>query len=210
MLKMFPEEAKAMYVAPISLLQAEVSLRGVNDLTFSLIKLLETASREVDTDRAAAKASIAQASSLLQVQVERTAARSPNNRALGGLTTWQIHRVSTFVDEHLEQPIRVEDMGQVLRLSVTYFRRAFRRSFGETPHAYLIRRRVDWARHLMLTSDMALSEVAQACGFADQAHLCRQFRQCIGASPASWRRERRDPDAQLTERNIGRQENGQS
>jgi hypothetical protein len=79
MLKMFPEEAKAMYAAPISLLQAEVSLRGVNDLTFSLIKLLETASREVDTDRAAAKASIAQASSLLQVQVERTAARSPNN-----------------------------------------------------------------------------------------------------------------------------------
>jgi AraC-like DNA-binding protein len=210
MLKMFPEEAKAMYVAPISLLQAEVSLRGVNDLTFSLIKLLETASREVDTDRAAAKASIAQASSLLQVQVERATARSPNNRALGGLTTWQIHRVSTFVDEHLERPIRVEDMGQVLRLSVTYFRRAFRRSFGETPHGYLIRRRLDWARHLMLTSDMALSEVAQACGFADQSHLCRQFRQCIGASPASWRRERRDPDAQLTERNIGRQENGQS
>jgi len=208
MLKMFPEEAKAMYAAPISLLQAEVSLRGVNDLTFSLIKLLETASREVDTDRAAAKASIAQASSLLQVQVERTTARSPNNRALGGLTTWQIHRVSTFVDEHLEQPIRVEDMGQVLRLSVTYFRRAFRRSFGETPHAYLIRRRVDWARHLMLTSDMALSEVAQACGFADQAHLCSKFRQYVGASPASWRRERRD--VQLTERITCRQENGQS
>jgi hypothetical protein len=79
MLKMFPEEAKAMYSAPISPLQAEVSyLGGVNDLALSLIKLLEAASREVDTDRAAAKASIAQASSLLQVQVERTAAGSPS------------------------------------------------------------------------------------------------------------------------------------
>src|SRR5882762_1408380 len=154
MLKMFPEEAKAMYAAPISLLQAEVSLRGVNDLTFSLIKLLETASREVDTDRAAAKASIAQASSLLQVQVERTAARSPNNRAFGGLTTWQIHRVSTFVDEHLEQPIRVEDMGQVLRLSVTYFRRAFRRSFGAYTQAYMRRRRRAGRPPHMLNSDL--------------------------------------------------------
>jgi AraC family transcriptional regulator len=64
----------------------------------------------------------------------------------------------------------------------------FAKRFGEAPHAYLMRRRLETDRHLMLNSDAALGEVALACGFADQAHLCRQFRQNEGSSPAAWSR----------------------
>jgi AraC-like DNA-binding protein len=85
----------------------------------------------------------------------------------------------------------VEDLSAIAQLSVVYFAKAFKRTFGEAPHAYVIRRRLARARHLMLTSDMHLSEVALACGLADQAHLCKLFRKFIGLSPAAWRRERR-------------------
>jgi AraC-like DNA-binding protein len=111
---------------------------------------------------------------------------------LGGLAPWRIRRLQAFVEEHLSQSIHIADLSGAVGLSVPHFSRAFGLSFGEPPHLYVIQRRLDRARHLMLTSDMALSELAVACGFNDQAHFCRLFRQHTGRTPAAWRREWRD------------------
>jgi transcriptional regulator GlxA family with amidase domain len=54
----------------------------------------------------------------------------------------------------------------------------------------VVRRRLQRAGHLMITSTASLSEIALNVGFSDQAHLCRLFRQAFGQSPANWRRER--------------------
>lgn len=108
---------------------------------------------------------------------------------LGGLAPWRIRRLKAFVEEHLSQPIRVVDLSAAVGLSATHFSRAFGRSFGEPPHVYLIQRRIDRARHLMLTSDISLSDLAAACGFSDQAHFCRLFRRYTGRTPAVWRRD---------------------
>lgn len=164
---------------------------GIRDLTTSVLSLLRTATSEVERDREAAKTCIARASSLLQIEADRQ--HLPNREVIsGGLAPWQIQRVKTFVEQRLPETIRAGDLSAVARLCVTHFSRAFRRSFGEAPHAYVIRRRLDRARHLMLTSDMALSELALACGFSDQAHLCKLFRCSTGTTPAAWRRERRE------------------
>jgi AraC family transcriptional regulator len=164
---------------------------AIRELATSVISLLQTATREVERDQQAAKIFIARASSLLRVEAERGNFSDREVRP-GGLAPWQIHRLKAFIEEHLADSIRVEDLSDLVRLSTTHFSRAFRRSFGEAPHAYLIRRRLDRARHLMLTSDVALCELALACGFSDQAHLCKLFRQSTGKSPAAWRRERRE------------------
>jgi AraC-like DNA-binding protein len=108
---------------------------------------------------------------------------------LGGLAPWRVRRLKAFVEEHLSQPIRVADLSGAVGLSATHFSRAFGRSFGEPPHVYLIQRRLDRARHLMLTSDISLSDAAAACGFSDQAHFCRLFRRHTGRTPAAWRRD---------------------
>src|SRR5262249_21940724 len=78
------------------------------------------------------------------------------------------------------------------RLSVAHFARGFKRTLGEPPNAYLTRLRLERARNLMLFSDLSLAEVARACGFADQAHFSRRFRQRTGQSPGAWRREQGD------------------
>jgi AraC family transcriptional regulator len=80
-----------------------------------------------------------------------------------GLAPWRIRRLQAFVEEHLSQSILLADLSDVVGLSVPQFSRAFGQSFGEPPHVYLIQRRLDRARHLMLTSDIKLSEVAGAC-----------------------------------------------
>jgi len=119
------------------------------------------------------------------------ATAAPDDVRSSGLATWRSHRLQAFVEEHLSQSIRLADLSGVVGLSVPHFSRAFRLSFGQPPHFYLIQRRIERARHLMLTSDIALSELAVVCGFNDQAHFYRVFRRC-GTTPAAWRRAWRE------------------
>jgi AraC family transcriptional regulator len=98
--------------------------------------------------------------------------------------------VTSHIEAHLDRPIRNEDLAALVRLNPSHFGRAFRNSFGEPPHEYLIRRRVERAQGLMLSSDAPLSEIALDCGLADQAHLSRLFRRLVGETPRAWRRAR--------------------
>ena len=70
------------------------------------------------------------------------------------------------------------------------FSRSFKQAFGEPLYAYIVRRRLEEACHLMLTSSASLAEIALSVGFSDQAHLSKLFRQAIGQTPSNWRRER--------------------
>ena len=85
----------------------------------------------------------------------------------------------------------VDDLAAAAKLSVSRLCKVFRRSFGKSPHAYLITRRMARARTLMLESDISLAEIAFECGLADQAHFNRLFRQRVGITPGTWRRMRR-------------------
>ena len=89
-------------------------------------------------------------------------------------------------------------------MSRAYFSVAFKRTFDITPHAYLIRRRLEETETLMLTSDRALVEIALRCGFADQGHFSRVFGRHYGQSPAAWRRERTEISRKKAEANLAR------
>src|ERR1700761_7819105 len=105
----------------------------------SLAELLRIALVHLDADRESAKAVITKATSLLQVQIDRQTAQAAVEAITGGLTAWQIRRVVGFVDHHLGGSIRVERLSEIAGLSSTHFSKAFRRSFGIPPHAYLIK-----------------------------------------------------------------------
>ena len=106
----------------------------------------------------------------------------------GGLAAWQSRAVASYVDAHLAGPIQTIDLARVAKLSNSHFHRAFRDSFGEAPHAHVLRRRIERARSMMLTTDEPLSQIALACGFSDQSHFTRVFHQSIGLPPREWRR----------------------
>ncbi|MGN8001435.1 helix-turn-helix domain-containing protein [Sphingomonas sp. 22176] len=106
----------------------------------------------------------------------------------GGLASWQVRRVSEHVEARLTEPVTVDALAEVAQLSTGHFCRAFKVSVGETPHGFLIRRRVRRAQSLMLRTSDPLSQIALACGLTDQAHLTRLFRRMVGETPLSWRR----------------------
>ena len=164
-------------------------------LAVSLAQLLEVAKRELEHDREAAKASLVTASSILQSEIQRRS-RAKDSKS-GALAGWQIARVRAFIETNLHRTIHTRDISAVARRSRAHFARSFKQAFGEPPHAYVVRKRLEKACHLMITSATSLSEIALSVGFSDQAHLCKLFKKAFGQSPSSWRREREIP---VTER----------
>jgi AraC family transcriptional regulator len=155
-------------------------------LAKSLAKLLETAQRELDGDREAAKASLVTASSILQSEIERS--QGANGLRPGALADWQITRVRAYIESNLQSNIDAGDLSAVAQRSRAHFSRSFKRTFGEPPHAYVIKRRLERACHLMVTTSDSLSQIALSVGFSDQAHLCRLFQRAFGQRPSIWRR----------------------
>jgi AraC family transcriptional regulator len=156
-------------------------------LANNLFELLETANREFERDREAAKASLAAASSILQSEIERSS--RANSARPGALAAWQIACVRAFIDENLHRTIHAKDLSAVAQRSTSHFSRSFKQAFREPPHACVVRRRLERACHLMITSSASLSEIALSVGFSDQTHLSRLFRRAFGQSPSSWRRD---------------------
>jgi AraC-like DNA-binding protein len=61
---------------------------------------------------------------------------------------------------------------------------------GIAPHNWLLTRRIEVAKEQLRSSQLSLSDVALACGFADQSHFTRVFTRMVGVSPGAWRRAR--------------------
>jgi AraC family transcriptional regulator len=76
----------------------------------------------------------------------------------------------------------------VAGLSVHHFSRMFSQSTGESPHAYIVRRRIERAHALIRGSDAPLASIATAVGFADHSHFSKHFRRLTGQTPAAARR----------------------
>jgi len=106
----------------------------------------------------------------------------------GGLARWQARRALAHIEENLGSKIAIRELAGLVAFSKSHFSRAFKRSLGLSPMAYVTRRRVERAKILMISTDAQLTEIALACGFADQSHLNRSFRRVVGVSPGVWRR----------------------
>jgi AraC family transcriptional regulator len=65
----------------------------------------------------------------------------------------------------------------------------FRQSTGQTPHNFIVRRRIERAKGLLRKPDLQLADIALTCGFADQSHFTTSFRKATGLTPLRWRRE---------------------
>jgi AraC-like DNA-binding protein len=142
-------------------------------------------------ERGTAEERLRRASAILQA-VEEPRPHA-HGHVRGGLAPWQVRRVTSFIKTNLDSPIRSANLASMVRLTRSHFSRAFRNSFGHSPIEYVIRRRIERAQGLMLSTNASLSEIALDCGFVDQAYLCRLFRRIVGESPGTWRRARADP-----------------
>ena len=107
----------------------------------------------------------------------------------GRLVPERLKRVLDYIEAHLSDPLSLNDLAAVACLSPFHFARCFKRSMGVGPHRYVMRRRIEHARRLVLHSTMPLIDVAFAVGFDSQSSFTGCFSREVGISPGRLRRE---------------------
>jgi len=181
------------------LLSREAPMDETSTQEFSAVasQLIEAACRAHDGDSEATKAHIAHASELLLripglgSSGTRLPPRVVTHPVRGGLAAWQTRKIIEFVEANLSGSIAIQELARLLQLSASHFCRAFKCTFGASPRDYVLRRRMELAQRLMLTTSQPLSLIAMSCGMCDQPHFTRSFHRLVGETPSSWRRNRR-------------------
>jgi len=105
-----------------------------------------------------------------------------------GLDAQQLRLVDETIHARIGEALSVSMLSSIAGLSRSHFSHAFRASVGRTPHAHIVRLRIERAMKLLIETDVPLSEIALATGFSDQAHFSNKFRRAAGMTPTQWRK----------------------
>ena len=131
---------------------------------------------------------LAIAASLFDVQGQV----APETEQKGGaapLLKWRLKRVLAHVEANISEPITLADLASVAGMSRMYFASQFRAATGMRPHEWVLRKRIEHAQRLLVTSADSLVGIALSVGFQTQAHFTTVFRKFVGDTPHRWRRE---------------------
>lgn len=112
-----------------------------------------------------------------------TAARA----SASSLPPWRLRKILGRIEAGLDRRISLSELAALIGLSTSHFSRAFKNSVGDTPQSFIRHRRIERAKILLAETDAGLAEVAQDCGFSDQAHFTRAFHSLVGLPPRRWR-----------------------
>ncbi len=103
------------------------------------------------------------------------------------LTERQLRVINDYVESHLDRKLSLAELAGLLFMSLSHFERLFRASVGCSPYRYVLNRKIERARGLLLNTSLSLQQIAEACGFANQSHFTRHFTRQVGVSPARFR-----------------------
>jgi AraC family transcriptional regulator len=101
-----------------------------------------------------------------------------------------VHRVRHYIDAHLEDDLSLDTLAREAGLPPAALTQAFSRMHGATPHQYVIQRRVETARGLLLNASLPLAEIALRTGFASQSHFSAVFKRVTSLTPNAFRHGR--------------------
>jgi len=97
-------------------------------------------------------------------------------------------RAKDLIDRRYAQPLDVAAMAREAHASSAHFARSFKRAFGETPHQYLLRRRIERAQALLRSTQLGVTDVSLEVGFRSLGTFSRTFREITGESPSAYAR----------------------
>lgn len=108
----------------------------------------------------------------------------------GGLTPSTWRKVCDFIENHIAEPLPIERLASVARLSPSHFARAFRKTAGQSPHNYIVASRLTLARDQLIETKLPLNQIAGNAGFSSHSHMTATMKQLWGKTPVEYRRAR--------------------
>ena len=115
---------------------------------------------------------------------------STNGKAAirGGLAAWQQRVVTSYIDEHLAEPVPLVKLAELAGLSTYHFCRAFKQSFGVPPHRYHTSQRIDRAKTLLAKPSFSVTNIGLTVGFSETSSFTAAFRKATGLTPTAYHR----------------------
>jgi len=104
-------------------------------------------------------------------------------------------RARDAIDRAYAHPLDIEELARVASVSESHFIRTFRATFGETPHRYLQRRRVERAMFKLRETDRSVTDICLDVGFSSLGTFSRTFRDIVGEAPTDYRKRADVPSA---------------
>jgi AraC family transcriptional regulator len=147
--------------------------------------------RELEQSAPAGKLYAQTAAQMLAVHLLRYYISAPirTNDVSQALTERQVKRVRDFVMADLRQDLSLEALAEQVSLSPYHFARSFRQTTGESPHQFVLSRRIEKAQYLLKETQASLAFVALESGFANQSHLTHIFKRHLGLTPKTYRQK---------------------
>lgn len=108
----------------------------------------------------------------------------------GGLAPARLRQLASYVHEHIKGDLSLDELSREAGLSRAQFSKVFRRSSGQTPHEFVLQKRVERAKAMLDQKNLSIIDVAVGCGFQTAQHFARVFRAACGVSPSAYRNER--------------------
>lgn len=145
--------------------------------------------RELDQDATAGKLYAQAAARMLAVHLVQhySSLQMVNQQSSRGLSPLQLKHLVDFLLAHLNEDLSLEVLAAHVGLSASHFAHQFREATGESPHQFVLRQRIERAKHLLQETDLPLVAIAADCGFANQSHLTQAFRRSLNLTPRVYR-----------------------
>lgn len=102
-------------------------------------------------------------------------------------TNRRLLRARDAMDRAYTEPLNIPALARIALVSDAHFIRTFRDTFGETPHRYLQRRRLERAMNLLRETDRSVTDICMSVGFTSLGTFSRTFREIVGTSPSEFR-----------------------
>ena len=171
-----PARASVLPIDGLYLPQVRAAMLAVND--------------ELTADTGGDRLAAESLANLLAVHLIRNAStpHTPAHRTDGALPQRKLRAVVECIEEQLDASLSLEQLASAAHLSAYHFARQFKAATGLPPHQYVITRRVERAKELLLTgTDQSLAEVATLVGFSDQSQFSYHFKRLLGVTPGQFR-----------------------
>ena len=99
----------------------------------------------------------------------------------------QVQRITDHMKQHLDEPIGLQELADLVGLSRFHMCTAFRRATGQTPHQWLVRLRISEARRLLQDQRLSVTEIAFAVGNQTPSSFAQAFRALVRMTPTAYR-----------------------
>jgi len=102
-----------------------------------------------------------------------------------------LNRVLEYITANLSDKLDLSVLAKVAGVNIYHFARAFRQSTGESPHQYVLRRRIEKAKEFLIQPQVSVIEASTRTGFMDQSHFSKVFHRMVGVPPSQYRNSSR-------------------